>query len=261
MASRPDPLSTQKKPFSKGSQEAQAVRRHGEGRRDLGAGRGWHSRAAIRFPRGGLSSAVAPRRVSISTSGLGARWGQGAAGSTAGQQRAHAGQRRSQATCAQAGMLPGAPAKLASHQQRSGASWEPWQSRPDFKAGQCARWRLRVHTWLGQCRRLLCPARRPCPSGASRGQAQGAGTPRLTPAGWRERCQLGTRAAAPGGKSKTADGAWRSGRPCPHGGPPPAALRAGVHSPRFSSKEPEGERLANALPCQLSLKLVCRQPG
>lgn len=132
-------------------------------------------------------------------------------------------------TLARSSLRPPAPrpacslgprAQLASHQQWSGVSQEPRQSRSDFKAGQRARWRLHVHTWLGRCRRLLCPARRPCPSGASRGQAQGAGTPRLTPVGWRERCQLGTRAAALGGKSKRADGARRSGPAMPTQRPP-----------------------------------------
>lgn len=115
---------------------------------------------------------------------------------------------------------PGPRTQLASRQQWSGASWEPRQSRPDFKAGQRAQWRLRVHTWLGRCCRLLCPARRPCPSGASGGQAQGAGTPRLTPARWRERCQLGTRAIVPGGKCRRADGAWRLGLALPTWQPP-----------------------------------------
>lgn len=256
VASRPDPLSTQKKPFSKGSQQAQAIRRHGEGRRDPGAGRGWHSRAAIRSPRGGSAQlwlqeeSPFPR---VAWEPGGAR-GPRAALLDSKEPALARGSLRLPAPRPACSLGPWA--QLASHQQWSGASREPRQSRSDFKAGQRARWRLHVHTWLGRCRRLLCPARRLCPSGASGGQAQGAGTPRLTPAGQRERCQLGTRAAAPGGKSKRAGAG-----PAHTAVPLPAALRAGVHSPHFSSKEPEGKRLVNALLCQLSLKLVCRQPG
>lgn len=157
---------------------------------------------------------------------------------------------------------PGPRAQLASRQQWSGASWEPRQSRPDFKAGQRAQWRLRVHTWLGRCCGLLCPARRPCPSGASGGQAQGGRhtqadpsiVEREVPAGDPGNCARREVQESRGGLALGAG-------PAHTAAPLPAALSVGVHSPRFSRKGTEGKRLPNSRPCQLSLKLVCRRPG
>ena len=262
VASRPDPLSIQKKTFSKGSQQAQATRRHGEGRRDPGTGRGWHSRVAIRSPRGGLCSAVAPGRVSISPSGLGARWGQGAAGSAAGQQRARAGQKQSQASCTQAGVLPGAPGTIskpsAVERGELGAAAEP----------------LRLQSWPA------CPVASVCPHLV--GSMPQAPLPSLQalpirrqpgpgPGGQHTQADPGRveREVPAGDPGSCARREVQEGRRCPALGAghahteatPPVALRAGVHSPRFSSKEPEGKTLVNALRCQLSLKLVCRQPG
>ena len=156
---------------------------------------------------------------------------------------------------------PGPQAQLVSRQQWSGASREPQQSRPDFKAGQRAWWRLRVHTWLGRCPRLLYLARRPCPSGASGGQAQGGRHTQADPSTAEREVPAGD----PGSCARREVQESRRGLalragPAHMAAPLPAALRAGVHSPRFSSKGTEGKRLASSRVCQLSLKLICRQP-
>ena len=157
---------------------------------------------------------------------------------------------------------PGPRAPLVTHQHWSGASQEPRQSRLDFKAGQRARWRLHVHIWLGRCHRLLCPARRPCPSGASGGQAQGGRHTQADPSTAEREVPAGD----PGNCARREVQESRRGLalgagPAHTAAPLPAALRAGVHSPCFSSKGTEGKRLANSWVCQLSLKLICRRPG
>ena len=86
-------------------------------------------------PRRGLLG-CGSRRVSISLSGLSPGGAWGTAGSAAGQPRARTGQRQSQATCAQAGVLPGAPGTIsepsAVERGKPGASAElpRLQSRP-----------------------------------------------------------------------------------------------------------------------------------